>query len=462
MNRALGYIRVSKAREEMISPDLQLAAITDWCARNNTVLIDTITDLDATGRNFARKGVQDLLLRVEAGEADTVVVWKWSRFGRNVRDCLVNIDRLEIAGGRLVAATEDFDDSPVGRFGRGQFLLMAQFESERIGEQWKEAHARRIRHGLPANGGPRYGYQQIAGGYEIDPDTGPILAQMYRDYTAGKSAYVIAAGLHDSGIPGPQGAHWNTNTIISILDSGFGAGFVTLHDEYHPGAHKPVITVEEWEAFQRARRRRKSMPRRQITPTHPFAGLVRCRSCGWSMILKRDQYSMILRCGKSHRGACPAPAYVSLATLEPVVMGWLAMLADDVAAATKKVRSRESVVDDPIPRLTRQVVKLEKALGRLTRRYVEGEVSADAYRITADTLTIDLEMARNALQKAQDETTQATLVLPTLSPDLLSDWPTLDVLGQREILASLISEISVRPRRLDDGTPRVIIRPTWG
>ena len=443
---------------------MQESAITDWCQRNNVALVGVITDLDATGRNFARAGVQSLIERVEAGEADTVVVWKWSRFGRNVRDCLVNIDRLEIAGGRLVAATEDFDDSPVGRFGRGQFFLMAQFESERIGEQWKEAQARRLRQGLPANGQNRYGYRYIAGAYEIDPDTGPILAQMYRDYIAGRSGYWIINSLNQQGIPAPRGGRWYARAVHDILGSGFGAGLLSSHGEYLPGAHTPVITADEWEQYQAQRRARRGLPRRMITPSSPFAGIVRCRSCGFMMTKHRDskQYDL-MRCNSTvnNTDRCPAPAYISMKALEKTTLEWLADLAADIDAATGTVRTTPKPVPDLIPRLTRQVVKLENALGRLTRSLADGTVTADAYRITADQLTIDLELARAALQKAQDESTATARVLPTVRPDLLSDWPTLDTLGQRQILAALIRSISVRARRVDDGTPRVIITPTW-
>lgn len=461
MNRALGYIRVSKAREEMISPELQLAAITDWCVRNNTALIDTITDLDATGRNFARAGVQTLIERIEAGEADTVVVWKWSRFGRNVRDCLVNIDRLEIAGGRLVAATEDFDDSPVGRFGRGQFLLMAQFESERIGEQWKEAQARRLRQGVPHNGSPRYGYRLENGQYQIDPDTGPILAQMYRRYIAGHSFPALVRWLNDSSIPSPEGGIWWVNPILRMLDRGFGAGYIWSKGEFHPGVHPSIITAQEWEDYQRARRTRSKLARRHITPTHPYAGLARCRACGYAMIRMTRDKRTFLRCNGSMQATnrCLIPAYIPMPEMDAAVFDWLAGLAREIDAAVVELPKPRRESD--VPRLTRRVIKLENSLARLTRTLADGQISPQAYTLTASTLEVDLELARNALQKAQDETESLTRALPTLSPDLASDWPTLDILGQREILASLVRVISVRSRRLDDGSSRVLIVPNW-
>lgn len=462
MNRALGYIRVSKAREEMISPELQLAAISDWCARNNTALIDTITDLDATGRNFARAGVQKLIERIEAGEADTVVVWKWSRFGRNVRDCLVNIDRLEIAGGRLVAATEDFDDSPVGRFGRGQFLLMAQFESERIGEQWKEAQARRRKQGIPHNGSPRFGYRIVNKQYDIDPDTGPVLAEMYRRYIAGHSFPALVRWLNGNGIPAPEGPSWWVNPILKMLDRGFGAGLIWSKGEFYPGAHSPVITAQEWEDYQRARRRRSRMARRHITPTNPYAGIARCRACGYTMVrMSRSNGNTFLRCNGSMSATnrCIIPAYISMRDMNGATLDWLEGLARDIEREAAGLPRPQR--DSDVPRLTRRVIKLENSLTRLTRTLADGGISAQAYSLAAADLEMDLELARNALQKAQDEETDLARTPVTLPGNLIADWPTLDTLGQREILGSLTDHISVRSRRVNDGTPRVIFQPKW-
>lgn len=62
----------------------------------------------------------------------------------------------------------------------------AAFESERIGDGWKESHARRIRQGLPINGKPRFGYQYARGDwFTIAPLEGAVLAEAFRRYIAG-------------------------------------------------------------------------------------------------------------------------------------------------------------------------------------------------------------------------------------------------------------------------------------
>jgi site-specific DNA recombinase len=87
------------------------------------------------------------------------VVWKFSRFGRNRFGFVVNLDRVERAGGRLVSVTEPADpETSVGRFTHDMLVSLVAMESDRFGELWKEALAWRLAQGLPHTGDPRFGF----------------------------------------------------------------------------------------------------------------------------------------------------------------------------------------------------------------------------------------------------------------------------------------------------------------
>ena len=253
--RAVAYIRVSKERDGMISPELQLASIEQHCERLGYVVVETITDLDLTGRFWKRRQVERAIGLIEAGEADVLVVWKVSRVSRNRKDWAIAVDRVEGVGGRMESATEPMDTTTSsGRFARGMLAELAAFESERIGEQWKETHERRVRQGLPANGKPRFGYQyDKATGFTPDPVTGPVLREMYERYLSGQSVYSLVKFLNDgptrpvTGYGVSKDGLWSARTIRRILDQGFGAGYITRHGE------------RSREATRRSSRRRNGM-----------------------------------------------------------------------------------------------------------------------------------------------------------------------------------------------------------
>jgi DNA invertase Pin-like site-specific DNA recombinase len=135
--RAVAYIRVSQARDGMISPELQLRAIEQYCERRGYQITETLQDLDLSGRIWRHRQMEKAITRIEQDEADTIVVWRWSRISRNRLDWAVAVDRVEAAGGELESATEGFDTSTsTGRLARGVLAELAAFRIR--------AHGRRV------------------------------------------------------------------------------------------------------------------------------------------------------------------------------------------------------------------------------------------------------------------------------------------------------------------------------
>ncbi|MFC7641555.1 recombinase family protein [Streptosporangium lutulentum] len=93
---AIGYIRVSMMLEEKISPDIQRASIKELARRRGFRIIEWVEDLDVSGRTFQRK-IMTVIADVEAARAKAILVWKYSRFGRNRTGNQLNLARVEKA-----------------------------------------------------------------------------------------------------------------------------------------------------------------------------------------------------------------------------------------------------------------------------------------------------------------------------------------------------------------------------
>jgi DNA invertase Pin-like site-specific DNA recombinase len=238
----VGYIRVSTYYEDKISPDIQRAAITAWAERNNKRIIDWVEDLDQTGRNFKRK-IMSALKKVEDREARGIAVWRYSRFGRSRHGNALNLARLEHAGGRLESATEAADTrTAFGRLQQGMAFKFAEFESDRIGEQWQETRENRLGRGLPATGGRRWGYvwhrrrldedgTLHAEHYDPDETLGLVVTDLYGRIADGEPMNSACQWLGREGHLGTRGKPWRQTGLTRYLDSGFGAGFVRTHPE---------------------------------------------------------------------------------------------------------------------------------------------------------------------------------------------------------------------------------------
>ncbi len=371
---AIGYSRVSMKREEMISPALQQASQEQWARANGRRIIDRVTDLDATGRNFRRR-VQRVIDRVEKGEAREIIVYRYDRWGRNTAEALANVKRVEIAGGSLVSATEPFDaETAIGKYNRTNAFALAEMQSDIIGENWRGVREHRIREQLPPYGRKRFGYQRLGRvrdetdpqrtrrdpsdkeeRYVPDAGLGPVLAGMYAGYIRGEGGGTIADGLNRQAIPNTYGRPWSGRTVLDVLDSGFGAGYLRLHDPscrcaqpgkcrnrvWLEGRHDAVITGEQWEAYRQQRKDTLMIPPRHRSPVYPLSGLVRCGHCGAAMTgvrlsdAARRRSGVQFRCGRQrHYKDCPGRPVVSLAVLLDAVRGEISKMAEDLDAAT--------------------------------------------------------------------------------------------------------------------------------
>ena len=475
--RAIGYVRVSMAREEMVSPELQRAAIEGYCDQRGYVLADVIEELDVTGRNFARRGVQEAIERIEAKAADVIVVWKVSRFGRTRRDWYVHADRVEVAGGSLESATEHFDPlTSTGRLTRGMLVELAAWESDVKSEQWKEAQAHRLRAGLPHTPTPRFGYtyDKDVKAYAVDPVTGPLLAEAYSRYLAGQTPQQICDWLNDLGVPTTRGNPWQAETMRWVLRSGFGAGLV-LHDGEHlPGAHEPVIDKRTWERFQRKRSEAAKQAPRVRQGKHPLTGLMVCGRCGKSMTHRVNVSTYkgkpypgypVYACPIPRRGGCGRCTIVESAVWEKI-RSWLeAEVAADVdqrAEVKARQASKRALAKTDRAAIGRQLAEVERSLSRAFEGWARGLTSETSYQAAREALEAEKRVLESRLGEVTEDLDALRVNVRPLARSLVRDLDRLRTetpAGLREVLHQLIREIEVAPGR--GRAERVTITPRW-
>lgn len=453
--RALALIRVSREREGMVSPELQDTAINDYCARRGYVITERMEGLDESGsrsksRWWAR--LDTALGMVESGEVDVIVVWKFSRTARHRLRWAVALDRVETAGGRLESATEQVDVSTsTGRFTRGMLAELNAFEAERIGEQWKEAHSRRLSKGLPSRGGARFGYVRDGDSYTPDLVTGPVLAGMYADYLDGVGFSTLARRLNRAGERTLSGGLWSAERVSDVLDSGFGAGQLAVGKRrditWLPGVHPPVVDERTWAAYRAARASRRGQPSNGA-PLYPLSGLLRCGDCGALMYAARlgrqAGYGFLCaRWAKTGEGVCVT---VSRAKAERVVLAWLADYAGEVEeqAARQAVRSAAQLVArTDATGLRRLVVRLDERLNKLTVGWTEGLVPDAAYAATRDQLTAEREELVMRAQEAENRSTALRRPAMPIINALLKGWDTMPSSARRDMLSHLVRQVVV-------------------
>jgi len=469
-------------REEAISPETQKAAIEGCASRTGRRIIDWIVDLDKSGRNFNRR-ITKAIDRVADGEAEEILVWKYSRFGRDRRGNAIYLAKLENAGGRLISATEDVDTTTAtGKFTRGMLLEIAAFESDRAGEIWNEAYDHRVRRGLPPFGRPRFGYVRLGRvqdednqdrtrhvkdekeRYVPDPDAGPALAAGYRAYNAGSGFAVIGHNWNDDGFRTAYGNKWRLQAVQEVLDSGFGAGMLHVHDPacrcknrarcrqrvYVRGAHDPVITEDEWLQYLTRRKRTSAAPPRARSPRYPVTGLVRCGHCRSGMVVNgRASGRIPLLCCRRQRdyGDCPGAPSVSVTRVMTEVRAQLAGIAGEIDARARAQESRTAQrrtavsVADAAERDLREADR--RLVNLAVQRAADDTLPDEAWKQAAAQLRERREAAAQALEDARARERSVPANVPVLLPSLEDGWDTLPAAALNEMLRYLLRRIVI-------------------
>lgn len=463
--RAVLYLRQSTYREESISLELQETAGRDYCARMGYVVTAVEADPGISGRTWKRPAVQRVMTMIEEGDADIVVLWRWSRLSRSRKDWAVAADRVDVAGGRIESATEPNDVTAAGRFARGVMTELAAFESERIGEQWMEVQGRRRSIGLPGGGKVPYGWKYVDGRVVPHPDQAPAITSMYEMYLAGAGARQIGAWLKENGYLTYSGkTDWNHSSVTQTLDSPFHAGFVVHKGELLPGAHDALIDAKTWQRYRAIRGERADT--RAVKHRYLLSGITRCATCDEPMYgfyiggshghrTSNDYFGYRCKMVALRKGP-HGPGTMSARVVDAKFMGWLESVAAEVDTFTPEPIEPFAKLD--AERISREITAIDKQVISLTEGLASGLVPERAYSATVTAL----ETKRATLTDSLRTVESRIILMPenprAMAQALLNDWDELQLEGRRQLIRDLVTAVVVDCRE-----PRTItVIPRWG
>ena len=150
--RAALYARVSTQAGQ--HPALQLRELREYCDRRGWQIGDEFTDVGVSGAKERRPQLDQLLVACRKRRFDAVVVYRYDRFARSLRQLVNALAEFDALGIQFVSLHEGVDTStPNGRLVFGIFASIAEFERELIRDRVRSgiaaARARGRRLGRP-------------------------------------------------------------------------------------------------------------------------------------------------------------------------------------------------------------------------------------------------------------------------------------------------------------------------
>ncbi|WP_439486612.1 recombinase family protein [Blastomonas fulva] len=238
-----------------------------------------------SGSGIERPALAALMHDIEAGEIDTVVVYKIDRLTRSLADFVRLVEIFDRRGIGLVSVSQAFDTSDsMGRMILNVLLTFSQFERELIAERVRDSIRTRKRHGRMHGGLAPFGYEYRGGELEIVEAEAEIVRFIYEaflrlgTFTAAMTA-VREAGfctslksLRNGSVRG--GRPMSAGSVYNILQNPIYVGEIRGHDRTWPGRHKPIIDRTTWDATSLLAKARKRKGPASLGTDHFLAGLL--------------------------------------------------------------------------------------------------------------------------------------------------------------------------------------------
>lgn len=207
--RAIGYARVSGGNgqtQDGLGMDAQRRSITDTVAMHGWELVDIAEDVVSTRKHVRQHGLIGAMGRIEAGEADVLVVCKLDRLARSVIEGAKIVQRAKERGWRLVICDLGVDtETPAGQLATSMLFACAEFERSMISERTKQALA------VARANGTKLGRHK---GERWVPDDTVARARQLRDQ--GLSLRAIATQLLEEGFAPVRASRWHPEEVRRI------------------------------------------------------------------------------------------------------------------------------------------------------------------------------------------------------------------------------------------------------
>ena len=140
MKRAAIYARVSTHNGQ--NPEMQLEELRAYCKRRDWELAGEYVDTGISGAKEHRPALDRLLSDCHKRLVDAVVVYRYDRFARSLRQLVNALEEFRALGIDFVSPHEGVDTStPNGRLVFGIFASIAEFERELIRDRLRSGLA---------------------------------------------------------------------------------------------------------------------------------------------------------------------------------------------------------------------------------------------------------------------------------------------------------------------------------
>lgn len=464
MGNVFAYARVSTPRqgEKGVSLHEQREAIERYATQRGLTIVRWFEERETaakTGRSEFTKMLRLLRLKSAGG----VIIHKIDRSARNLEDW-ADLGKLVDIGADIHFATENLDLRTVaGRLSADIQAVVAAHYSRNLREEAKKGFYGRLKQGFyPLRAPVGYLDQGAAKPKIPDPERAPLVREAFERYGTGTvSLPNLTLEMHERGLHNRNGGPVSLNGLVTILKNPFYIGLIRIErtGETFRGNHEPLIDTRMFERVQQtlAGKRVDRVQNHIFT----YSRIVRCRSCGYSLIGEQKKGHVYYRCHNrpfKTPAVCP-PTCIREEEIDEAVLAALKEvdLSEEelrvvpllIEEEKQKSKAARPAVEK---RLKFQADQIDYRLSTLTDLLIDGALDRAAYEAKRSTLLSEQVRIREAMVKLVDDIDPALAQLEKTvelakSPSML--YRTAPVAEKRDLLKTLLSNLSVSAKEVE-------------
>lgn len=289
------YVRVSS--QEQADEGYSIGEQTDRLKKYADAMGWTVhkiyVDPGYSGGNMDRPGLNEMIKDVEAGNIDTVVVYKLDRLSRSQFDTLYLIEKVFLANNTdFISMTENFStNTPLGRAMIGFLAVFAQLEKDKINERTimgKEARAKEGKWGGGSSEPIGYDYNIVTQELEINEYEKMQVLEAVELFLAGTPLRTICRIFSEKGYKyrGKKKVlrEWDPKRLKYVFQNKIYLGYINYGENWYPASHTPILTEETFNKLQVLLEQRAEMYEEHKKKCNEYTsylgGLVYCKKCG--------------------------------------------------------------------------------------------------------------------------------------------------------------------------------------
>ncbi len=471
------YARKSTDDEErqLLSIPAQIDELREFAVKEGLTVVDTIIE-SKTAKVPGRELFNQMLDRVEKGEAQGILAWHPDRLARNAVDAgrvVYLLDRNILDD--LKFPTFWFQNTPQGLFMLSIAFGQSKYYVDSLSENTKRGLRQKVRRGeCPGPAPLGYVNDRLNKKILLDPKVAPIVIELFELFSSGQYTYdQMRIFLKEKGLTTRGNKLITRDRVKFILSNPFYFGYFRFNKEIYQGIHEPLITKKLFDKVQEV-----ICERTHIFPLKsldfPFTGLIKCGECGMMVTAEHHirRYETVnhtvdfiyYRCTrKSKISSCSQPFI-----RQEILMNQLNQHIQKVSLSTsdhqwfidrlsKDEHQQRSEVRRKVQEFKESLLNTSVKLSKLLDSYLDNVVSREDYltkkdKFMGDKKTLEeriktLELFPNKWLEPMREFFNTALTADKIASD------NINLFQKREFLKKTGSNLTLKARIVDCDLP---------